>query len=630
MGEAGLWSLMRLGTGMFLILMSVMIWLILFRYWRTRKSSSSVDEIRSGQRQLAVVMSLIAISFGVITIIQAFELEVTGRQVFDPLHNKFVLGSMGALWLSGLFLVMWFVGDRSYGRTRCPRCWYDMSARASLTCPECGREARRESHLRRTRRRRLTLAAAICLALPSMYLLRQSEPVARHGWSELIPHRALIMGWSVLPEPMILDMNKAGARLRSDTSLETRIDRGRVSERSLISLGKKLIEPIMDDPDARWEHRRGRLLSATQQQLSYTLWGAGADKSAVIRWYPESLDLGELLKISSDDIVDALIAVEHERANKRQREIYEQVWDPNIFIVAVQWYRYRAIDRGTLDQDSEGTHQIAKLTSMRFDNSRPLLESKEFRACLLSQDDTIVYASLLQLYYRLELDHAIDWYCDIVDQGEQRMPFALTYYLPWFLPSVENATQERLMSSLERWVQSTNPNQYRFAIAFCAHIQGKLLLQQIDELQIYKTTAYKRTLQLASERIQKPETEIGRAELQLAAYAQPDGSLLFPLVAQLVQDGRAEVLGDANLWYDTLRRNISSRMWVKHISPILSQTDASTAMWLLQLVPDYAQAGDYEVIVADLQALEAREGEEGLRKHAAARRNWLDKSFSEE
>jgi hypothetical protein len=56
--------------------------------------------------------------------------------------------------------------DRSRGRVRCPRCWYDMAGAPGLTCPECGGTARSERDLHRTRRRWGQTAAGIVLLLP--------------------------------------------------------------------------------------------------------------------------------------------------------------------------------------------------------------------------------------------------------------------------------------------------------------------------------------------------------------------------------------------------------------------------------------------------------------------------------
>ena len=59
-----------------------------------------------------------------------------------------------ALGLLGLWLLYWsFLHDRSKGRRRCPKCWYNMSGTASMTCSECGRTAKRATKLYKTHRR---------------------------------------------------------------------------------------------------------------------------------------------------------------------------------------------------------------------------------------------------------------------------------------------------------------------------------------------------------------------------------------------------------------------------------------------------------------------------------------------
>jgi hypothetical protein len=62
----------------------------------------------------------------------------------------------------GLLLVYWGLwGDRSKGRARCPRCWYDLrGSLPKLECPECGHDAKHE-------RRRMRRCWAPCRS-PSM------------------------------------------------------------------------------------------------------------------------------------------------------------------------------------------------------------------------------------------------------------------------------------------------------------------------------------------------------------------------------------------------------------------------------------------------------------------------------
>ena len=56
-------------------------------------------------------------------------------------------------------------GDRSVGRPRCPKCWYDMRGTVPrLVCPECGHDAVQEQHLYLDRRRPwLTVLGAVLL-----------------------------------------------------------------------------------------------------------------------------------------------------------------------------------------------------------------------------------------------------------------------------------------------------------------------------------------------------------------------------------------------------------------------------------------------------------------------------------
>jgi len=98
-----------------------------------------------------------------------------------------ILGLLGAF-----LLIKWLIGDRSKGRRRCPKCWYDMSATTGLTCPECGRTARAERRLFRTRRRaRLIVLAAVACSLA--WCAHLTVRASRYGWLSVIPTTILIV-----------------------------------------------------------------------------------------------------------------------------------------------------------------------------------------------------------------------------------------------------------------------------------------------------------------------------------------------------------------------------------------------------------------------------------------------------
>ena len=74
---------------------------------------------------------------------------------------------------AGAVLVCWGLwGDRSKGRSRCPKCWYDMrGSLPRLECPECGHAPGNARGLYRNHRRWGRIVVGIVLVLLSGYPL---------------------------------------------------------------------------------------------------------------------------------------------------------------------------------------------------------------------------------------------------------------------------------------------------------------------------------------------------------------------------------------------------------------------------------------------------------------------------
>ncbi len=94
--------------------------------------------------------------------------------------------------------------DRSRGRPRCPRCWYDMTGSRGFVCPECGHDAKRPRHLYRTRRHgaRIMLGA---LLIVSGLSLGAVPTVQEQGWSALIPTTGLMIVLPWTDNPWVFD-----------------------------------------------------------------------------------------------------------------------------------------------------------------------------------------------------------------------------------------------------------------------------------------------------------------------------------------------------------------------------------------------------------------------------------------
>lgn len=119
----------------------------------------------------------------------------------------------GGLYVAGRALL----ADRARGRRRCPSCWYDLAGVAGLRCPECGREARSERALLRTRRhkRRAVGGLAMVVLAGAVAMLPR---VVRDPWS-LVPTPALAVMLSFYDdEAGRLYARLAGAVARGQTT----------------------------------------------------------------------------------------------------------------------------------------------------------------------------------------------------------------------------------------------------------------------------------------------------------------------------------------------------------------------------------------------------------------------------
>lgn len=93
---------------------------------------------------------------------------------------------------TALVYVAWWAlfSDRSKGRRRCPRCWYDMAYSTGMTCPECGHTPKNEQQFFRTRRR-FGFAAGAIFASVSICLFI-TDRISERGFTSVAPSRVLL------------------------------------------------------------------------------------------------------------------------------------------------------------------------------------------------------------------------------------------------------------------------------------------------------------------------------------------------------------------------------------------------------------------------------------------------------
>ena len=161
--------------------------------------------------------------------------------------------------LFACFLTTWAaIGDRSHGRLRCPRCWYDMQSSIGYPCPECGREIHDEQQLRKSRRPRWAFVTAGILLAFGATGLGFNARYRNLGALGFVPQQVLISMWRSLPDSWVYE---TGVGPRND-DLVSRITSGRVSDDTRHALAIELLDEMLDNDRLRWDTRRLELLDA--------------------------------------------------------------------------------------------------------------------------------------------------------------------------------------------------------------------------------------------------------------------------------------------------------------------------------------------------------------------------------
>lgn len=117
--------------------------------------------------------------------------------------SAWLLGGLCAVVVAAGLAVSFLAlfGDRSRGRRRCPRCWYDMASVAGSRCPECGRTPKNERAFFRTRRRWRRFVLGVLLLLVGAPAGFAAPRVRARGWVGAVPTTVLMAVSPWLPRP---------------------------------------------------------------------------------------------------------------------------------------------------------------------------------------------------------------------------------------------------------------------------------------------------------------------------------------------------------------------------------------------------------------------------------------------
>jgi hypothetical protein len=243
---------------------------------------------------LSLVCGVVSLASGIAAIYLERQFTASGNRWTTPL---LVIGA--SVCLFAFLLLIWaIIGDRSRGRKRCPKCWYDMSASPSLQCPECGKSAKSERKLSKARRPRWAFVLAVLMVVPSIYAMMVSKRVAEYGAFAAVPTWFLMAGWEHLPDGWIYD-NGFGTQ---EYCLEDRLSEWDTPRWMLQAFAHRLSKPLITDRQARWDTRRITLLD----ELSWYYFDEQREPEIPQEPNEIPIDLDKLIQLSAGDVLDAV------------------------------------------------------------------------------------------------------------------------------------------------------------------------------------------------------------------------------------------------------------------------------------------------------------------------------------
>lgn len=486
-----------------------------------------------------------------------------------------------------LLIICAIVGDRSRGRKRCPKCWYDMSGSPGLQCPECGKTAKSERKLSKSRRPRWAFVLALLMVVPGIYAMVVSKRVAEYGAFAAVPTWFLMAGWEHLPEGWIYD-NGTGSQ---EYCLENRLSTDWVSSSRLHHFGRELTQPLLDSRKARWDERRISLIWRLDTKLS--VFYREVEEEYISTAPP--IDPEFLLLLSAEDIMDAIQGTSITPEDAKAVLSYSA--HTSSYDLASGWIYERILGEYDSEDNPENLRDLIHervheehLRILRPFQSR-LIDERIGRA-IASNDPTISNlmryfsndAEIMQKHLDLLLSSAND--PDMTSWQRRAMRVGVVS------SSFSAEDRARLFRHLITLLQSEGTNDRALA---CRTLIGATLIRQQDDQTI--DDLYQQTVQhviddcvgdqsvFIDEQTQE-EVSVHSLALQLLVQHDTTGERIFPLICeQLMLTGDAHDTNRGPLYGDRHSSQRDTSLWIETFGSFASSPDPEIREWVGYSIP---------------------------------------------
>jgi hypothetical protein len=579
-----------------------------FSDWMARRKKRLCQTYTKRARRIALILFVLCLLSSAASFYGTYTISDAYGGYNNPITNPFLVISLSVILFAVLLCVFGAVGDRARGRLRCPRCWYDMQGTVDPRCPECGKEFANPKLLKRARRPKWMFGLAIVFIAPAGIIAYQSEKLNEYGIEAAIPNIIFTSGWRSLPEKWILGTRRSYGDHRS---LLGRIKNRRLRDEPLRRFAEKLADPIADDPLARWNHRRIKLLNESSQRLAFTVYQSTPDaqQGSYVTgetWYPSSLDIDRFLLDVSNDVADAIIAVEHDRAETIDLIVFDSMWEYNTLSLAEQWFAYREISEGRITADEyENTTKIQGLIAPKLDSIAQRFDEEDMIACLFSEEDNIVMYAFLLGYYSGTMDKLIQHYTDAINSSQQ-IQSSVTYRLPYIIGYASDETSNRFHNEMLRWARDGTAVQRDVCTRYFVRLNWKIINNDYGH-DPDNVIFHEIELELLPD-ASTPSGSITVDQIDLASLMDEDGSYLLPIAARVIKENQPSVFEDLEFELD----DVDLGLWVEHIAPVIAQAGPEIILQILDQVPFAQSVEEAQKLNSLLDQLELLENEEIL------------------
>jgi len=552
---------------------------------RKRHALRSEREPRDIQRALIAIALLIAGSA-----LSAWKaIDVTRSMTDYQLDDAgIVLAIASGLAIFSAMLSVWaLIGDRSRGRLRCPKCWYNMEGIDTPQCTECGKAIKSARHLRQARRMKWPFVLSMLCLGTALYGLTCLKRIEQSSFMALVPTRVLMIGWNILPDSWISRVNGSAY----PGCLQDRLTKDWVSVSVKDQFGRSLIRSMPRNKATRWNEHRALLL-ATVYNNDYT-WLKYDDPQ-----HPKPLGTISYAPILRLLALDVLHAFTTNTPDAIDRQIINDFSDYGTHPYNLVW-TWMVYTSGTY---TENERLPGRLFTIEYQSSpiNHAYVAKHMTDVLPSFQD-LSFLELIhddrkhvrEAAFRLAIDTGlIDADPLVFFEADDQLHLRnskIQQYLGRVLHLMSPEAQEIAFSTLSEWIDSTDAQKRIFAISSILYLQNNVGYNRQTAVPAYHRCV-QRMLETSMEDDRRPytdKTSISIRNLALSVINRYDtrGDLYFPHQRRAVERGNTPTL---SRYWDTSNHDSyaeSSLLWYEHFNAFTESTDAKTRLWIVQHMP---------------------------------------------